>query len=69
MIVYFGWNFFTDLGHNFYVTWKTAGIGAAARGLWADFKTSTTALGSGFVSTIKERVGPIVGALKKMFGF
>jgi len=30
--IYVGWKFIFDLGHNFYVNWKTKGAGAAGRG-------------------------------------
>lgn len=66
---FIGYAFIKDLGHNFYAVWKTAGAGAAARGLIADIKACGTGLINGLVSKTKEYVGPIIGAAKKMFGW
>ena len=64
-----GWRFVIDLGHNFYAKWKTTGIGSAFKGLWADVKTCGGALFRGFGQKAKENVGPLIGRIKKFFGF
>jgi hypothetical protein len=52
-----GWKFLKDLGHNFYVKWKSAGARVAGKGLLADLKTCGGALAKSIAETFEEKAG------------
>jgi len=67
--IYVGWKFIFDLGHNFYVNWKTKGAGAAGRGLVSEIKSCGRAMLKSFGNAIKKRAAPYIDFLRKKFGF